>query len=169
MVGIWPCCVTVGFDLRQVLATDPGNVEVWACVDEKCVGHWVTANSMSLRGSSTGTTAHLVHLVETGWSYDGDTFWVYKAEVNDPQVDVRLIVRDQGRVLFDTTSMLRLYESWPNGPGCTPVLIGGTVLATPEGDLILRVDETLRGGELLNRLRGGPNPPGGARRDAAGV
>jgi hypothetical protein len=47
-------------------------------------------------------------------------------------------VRDHGRVLFDTTRMLRLHESWPNGPGCTPVLIGGTVLATPQGDLILQ-------------------------------
>jgi hypothetical protein len=136
MMGIWPCCVTVGFDLRQVLATDPGNVEVGACVDEKCVQYWVT--SMSLRGSSTGTTAHLRHLVETGWSYDGDTFWVYKAEVNDPQVDVRLIVRDQGRVLFDTARMLQLDEWQPNGPGCSPTLLSGTVLATPEGDLIVQ-------------------------------
>jgi hypothetical protein len=138
MVGIWPCCVTVGFDLRQVLATDPGDVEVWACVDEKCIRHWVTINSMSLRGSSTGPNASLAHLVQFGWFYDGDTFFVHQAEVDDPQVDVRLIVRDHGRVVFDATRLVQLHESRPNGPGCIPAVFGGRVLATPEGDLILQ-------------------------------
>jgi hypothetical protein len=49
---------------------------------------------------------------------------------------VRVIVKDHGRVVFDTTRLLRLHESRPNGPGCTPVLFDGHIQATPEGDLI---------------------------------
>jgi hypothetical protein len=88
-VGIWPCCATVAFDLRQVLATVPGDVQVGACVDEKCVR---PIKSMSLRGSSTGPNESLAHLVQFGWSYDGGTFFVHQAAVDDPLVDVRLIV-----------------------------------------------------------------------------
>ena len=131
--AIKPCCVDVEFDLRQVLATVPGDVQVGACVDEKCVQ---PTNSMSLRESSTGTMASLVHLVQFGWSYDGGTFFVHQAAVDDPQVDLRLIVRDHGRVVFDATRMLRLYEGSINGPGCTPAVFDGRVLATPEGDLL---------------------------------
>jgi hypothetical protein len=134
-VGIWPCCATVAFDLRQVLATVPGDVQVGACVDEKCVQ---PTKSMSPLGSSTGTMASNAHLVQFGWAYDGFTFFVHQAAVDDPQVDLRLIVRDHGRVVFDATRMLRLYEGSINGPGCSPTEVGGTVLATPEGDLILQ-------------------------------
>ena len=134
-LGIWPCCATVAFDLRQVLATVPGDVQVGACVDEKCVQ---PTKSMSPLGSSTGTMASNAHLVQFGWAYDGFTFFVHQAAVDDPQVDLRLIVRDHGRVVFDATRMLRLYEGSINGPGCSPTEVGGTVLATPEGDLILQ-------------------------------
>jgi hypothetical protein len=40
LAGVTPCCVTVRFDLRQLPATVPVDVQVWACVDEKCVRHF---------------------------------------------------------------------------------------------------------------------------------
>jgi hypothetical protein len=64
------------------------------------------------------------------------TFQVHDdEELDDPHVEVRVIARNHGRVVFDTTRLLRLHESQPNGPGCSPTLVGSTVLATPEGDL----------------------------------
>ena len=116
LFGIEPCCVDVEFDLRQVLATVPGDVQVWACIDWKCVRHVVSSYSA--------------------------TFWVHQAAVDDPQVDMRVIVRDHGRVVFETTRLVRLHEWRPNGPGCTPAMFDGRVLATPEGDLILHYRDT---------------------------
>ena len=112
LVGIEPCCTTVEFDLRQVLATVPGDVEILTCVDWKCVRR-------------------------VGPSSLWDTFEVHdEAEVDDPHVEVRVIVRDDGGVVFDTTRLLRLHAMWFNGPGCGPLVSDGRVLATPEGDLI---------------------------------
>jgi hypothetical protein len=104
---------TVGFDLRQVLANVPGPVVVWACLDENCVRHI---------GSSYR------------WTYFEDT----NAALTDPEtVDVRLVVRDRGRVVFDhATRLVQLDEEQPNGPGCDPTFFNADVLATPEGDLI---------------------------------
>ena len=104
---------TVGFDLRKVLANVPGPVVVWACLEENCVRHI---------GSSYR------------WTYFYDT----NAALTDPEtVDVRLVVRDRGRVVFDQATRLDQFdESQPNGPGCEPTFFNGEVLATPEGDLI---------------------------------
>jgi hypothetical protein len=64
-------------------------------------------------------------------------FSVTQAAIDDPLVDVHVIVRDYGGVVFDTTGQLQLHERpGPNGPGCSPTLFDGDVLATPEGDLI---------------------------------
>ena len=117
LVGVAPCCVIVAFDVRQVLATVPGgDAVVWACVDLNCVRHFEGAYSLG--------------------SPDRGTFLVTPAEVDDPEVDVRVVVGDHGRVVFDTTGQLQLHESRPNGPGCTPAVFTGDALATPEGDLI---------------------------------
>jgi len=119
LVGVAPCCVTVAFDVRQVLATVPGgDAQVWACVDEKCVRHF---EGMYTLGSPNRAT-----------------FLVTQAAIDDPEVDVRVVVRDHyhGQVVFDTTRQLQLHEWRPNGPGCNPAVYDGDVLATPEGDLI---------------------------------
>ena len=70
---------TVGFDLTQVLANVPGPVVVWACLDLRCVRHI---------GSSSST------------------FDVHIAASDGPQVDVRVVVGEHGRVVFDTTRQL---------------------------------------------------------------
>ena len=103
---------SVGFDLSQVLANVPGDVRVWACVEQKCVRHIGSSNRRA-------------------------TFWVNHAAFTDPEtVDVRVVVRDHGRVVFDATRLVQLDESQPNGPGCDPTLFNAGVQATPEGDLI---------------------------------
>jgi hypothetical protein len=104
---------TVEFDLRQVLANVPGPVVVWACLDENCVRHL---------GSSDR------------WTYFADM----NAALTDPEpVDVRVVVRDHGGVVFDhATLLVELDEEQPNGPGCEPTFFSGVVQATPEGDLI---------------------------------
>jgi hypothetical protein len=56
--------------------------------------------------------------------------------ITDPEVDVRVVVRDHGRVVFDTTRLVQLDEWQPNGPGCDPTFFKAGVQATPEGDLI---------------------------------
>ena len=122
--AIEPCCVDVEFDLRQVLATVPGDVEIWTCIDWKCVRR-VGPSSM--------------------WA----TFEVHDdEELDDPHAEVRVIVRSHGRVVFDATRLLELRAMWANDPlplvaakttnepGCGPLLSDGRVLATPEGDLI---------------------------------
>jgi hypothetical protein len=99
----------VGFDLTQVLANVPDDVRVWACVDQKCVRHV------------------------------GSPRWTFEAndgEITDPQVDVRVVVRDHGGVVFDATRLVQLDEWQPNGPGCDPTFFKAGVQATPEGDLI---------------------------------
>ena len=104
---------TVEFDLRQVLADVPGPVVVWTCLEENCVRRL---------GSSYR------------WTYFAD----FNAALTDPEtVDVRLVVRDHGRVVFDhATGLVQLAEWQPNGPGCDPTFFSAVVLATPEGDLI---------------------------------
>lgn len=104
---------TVEVDLRRVLADVPGPVVVWACLDENCVRHG---------GSSYR------------WTY----FEVRNTALTDPgTVDVRVLVREQGRVLFDhATRVVELDEEDPNGPGCEPTFFRAVVQATPEGDLI---------------------------------
>src|SRR5215216_6838162 len=110
LAGIEPCCTTVEFDLRQVLATVPGDVEILTCVDWKC-GRRVGPSSM--------------------WA----TFEFHQdEELDDPHADVRVIVRSHGRVVFDETRLLELWTMWVNGPGCGPLVSDGRVLATPEGD-----------------------------------
>jgi hypothetical protein len=112
LIGVEPCCTTVEFDLRQVLATVPGDVEILTCVDGKCVG-------------------------QVGPSSRWAVFEVqYDEELDDPQAEVRVIVRDNAGVVFDATRQLRLRSSWFNGPGCPPLVSDGRVQATPEGDLI---------------------------------
>jgi hypothetical protein len=104
---------TVEFDLRQVLADVPGPVVVWACLDEHCVRH-------------------------LGSSYRWTYFEVTNAALTDPEtVDVRVVVRDHGRVVFDhATRLVELDEEQPNGPGCDPTFFSAGVQARPEGDLI---------------------------------
>jgi hypothetical protein len=104
---------TVEVDLRQVLADVPGPVVVWACLDERCVRHV---------GSSDR------------WTYFADM----NAALTDPEtVDVRVVVRDHGRVVFDHgTRLVELDEDQPNGPGCEPTFFSGVVQARPEGDLV---------------------------------
>jgi hypothetical protein len=104
---------TVEVDLRQVLANVPGPVVVWACLDENCVRH-------------------------VGSSYRWTYFEVTNAALTDPEtVDVRVVVRDHGRVLFDHATRLVQLDEWqPNGPGCEPTFFSAGVQATPEGDLI---------------------------------
>jgi len=88
-------------------------VQVWACLDQRCVRHV---------GSSR-------------WTFEAND-----GEITDPQVDVRVVVRDHGGVVFDATRLVQLDEwhEWqPNGPGCYPyTLFDAGVQATPEGDLI---------------------------------
>jgi hypothetical protein len=120
LAGVAPCCVTVRFDLRQLLATVPVDVQVWACVDEKCVRHFASEYPL---GSSNRTTVEVSDYGDGAGNYDSE-------------VDARVIVRDHGRVVFDTTRQLELDVSRPNGPGCDPAVFDGDVLATPEGDLI---------------------------------
>ena len=112
LAGIEPCCTTVDFDLRQVLATVPGDVEILTCVDGKCVRHVGLASRFP------------VFEVQ------------YDEEIEDPEAEVHVIVRDDGGVVFDTTRLLRLQASEFNGPGCGPLVSNGRVQATPEGDLI---------------------------------
>ena len=104
---------TVEFDLRQVLADVPGPVVVWACVEQECVRH-------------------------LGSSYRWTYFSVMNAALTDPEpVDVRVVVREPGRVVFDqATSLTQLDEEQPNGPGCEPTFFSAVVQATPEGDLM---------------------------------
>jgi hypothetical protein len=104
---------TVEVDLRQVLADVPGPVVVWACLDENCVRHV---------GSSHR------------WTY----FEATNAALTDTEtVDVRVVVREHGRVLFDHATRLVQLDEWqPNGPGCEPTFFSAVVQATPEGDLI---------------------------------
>jgi hypothetical protein len=107
---------TVRFDLTQVLANVPGDVPVWACVEQKCV--WRE------RRSSNRTI-----------------FRVNNAELTEPEtVDVRVVVRDNRGVVFDATGLVQLDEwhEWqPNGPDCYPFTqFDARVQATPEGDLI---------------------------------
>ena len=83
---------TVRFDLTQVLANVPGDVQVWACVEQKCVGRVGRSNRA--------------------------TFFVNNAALTEPEkVDVRVEVRNRG-VLFDATGLVQLDEWQPNGPGC---------------------------------------------------
>jgi hypothetical protein len=89
-----------------VLATVPGDVRVWACVEQKCVRRRVIES-----------VGH---------------FRVNHAAFTEPEtVDVRVVVNDHGPVAFDNFD-----ESQPNGPGCDPTTIQSGVQATPEGDLI---------------------------------
>jgi hypothetical protein len=100
----------VGFDLAQVLGqTVQDQVQVWVCLDLRCVRHI---------GSSR-------------W-----TFQANDGEITDPEVDVRVVVADHGRVVFDATRLVQLDEEQPNGPGCDPTFFSADVQATPEGDLI---------------------------------
>jgi hypothetical protein len=104
---------TVEVDLRQVLANVPGPVVVWACLDENCVRH-------------------------VGSSYRWTYFEVMNAALTDPEtVDVRVVVREHGRVLFDHATRLVQLDEWqPNGPGCEPTFFSAGVLGTPEGALL---------------------------------
>jgi hypothetical protein len=88
-------------------------VVVWACLDENCVRH-------------------------VGSSYRWTYFEVTNAALTDPEtVDVRVVVRDHGRVLFDHATRLVQLDEWqPNGPGCEPTFFSAIVQATPEGALI---------------------------------
>jgi hypothetical protein len=101
----------VWFDLAPVLGEIvPDQVQVWACLDQRCVRHV------------------------------GSPRWTFEAndgEITDPEVDVRVVVRDHGRVVFDATRLVQLDEWSPNGPpGCEPTFFEAGVQATPEGDLI---------------------------------
>ena len=105
---------TVGFDVTQVLANLPeGGVQVQACLEQECVRH----------------PAYPIHSA---------SFSVSNAALTDPEpVDVRVVVRDHGRVVFDHATRLDdLDEEQPNGPGCEPTFFSAGVRATPEGDLI---------------------------------
>jgi hypothetical protein len=84
-------------------------VQVWACLDQRCVRHV---------GSSR-------------WTFEAN-----HGEITDPEVDVRVVVRDHGRVVFDATRLVHLDEEQPNGPGCDPTFYKAGVQAAPEGDLI---------------------------------
>jgi hypothetical protein len=90
-----------------------GPVVVWACLDENCVRH-------------------------VGSSYRWTYFEVTNAALTDPEtVDVRVVVREHGRVLFDHATRLVQLDEWqPNGPGCEPTFFSAVVQATPEGALI---------------------------------
>jgi hypothetical protein len=97
-----------------VLANLPeGGVQVQACVEGECVRH-------------------------AAYPIQSASFWVSNAALTDPEpVDVRVVVRDHGRVVFDHATRLDdLDEEQPNGPGCEPTFFSGVVQATPEGDLI---------------------------------
>ena len=86
----------VGVDLAQVLGqTVPDQVQVWACLDQRCVRHI---------GSSR-------------WTFEAN-----HGEITDLEVDVRVVVRDHSRVVFDATRLVHLDEEQPNGPGCEPTL-----------------------------------------------
>jgi hypothetical protein len=100
----------VGVDLTKVLGqTVPDQVQIWACLDQRCVRY----------------------VALSGW-----TFVANDGEISDPEVDVRVVVRDHGRVIFDATRPVHLDEEQPNGPGCEPTFYKADVQATPEGDLI---------------------------------
>jgi hypothetical protein len=59
------------------------------------------------------------------------------ALTNPETVDVRVVVRDRGRVVFDQATRLDQFDEWqPNGPGCEPTFCKAGVQATPERDLI---------------------------------
>ena len=116
---------TVGFDLTQVLANVRGPVVVWAClepVEPRFAGHQGPYSENCVR-----------HI---GSSYRWTYVEVTNAALTDPEVDVRVVVRDRGRVVLDATHLVQLDEEQPNGPGCDPTFFSADVQATPEGDLI---------------------------------
>jgi hypothetical protein len=75
----------------------PGPVVVWACLDQNCVPH-------------------------VGSPYRWTYFENMNAALTNPEtVDVRVVVRDRGRVVFDQATRLDQFDEWqPNGPGCEP-------------------------------------------------
>lgn len=113
MIGIEPAGTDIEFDLTQVPANVPGPVVVRACVKQGCVSH-------------------------LGSSIPRGIFSLNNAGLTDPEpVDVRVVARDHGRVVFDDAiRLVHLRERHPNGPGCDPALFDAGVQATPEGELI---------------------------------
>jgi hypothetical protein len=105
-------------------------VVVWACLDEDCIRH-------------------------VGSSYRWTYFEVTNAALTDPEtVDVRVVVRDHGRVLFDHATRLVELDEWqPNGPGCEPTFFSAGVQATPEGGLIQQLKSTF---ECVTKVICGP-------------
>jgi hypothetical protein len=138
---------TVGFDLRQPLANVPGPVVVWACVEGKCVPH-------------VGSPSR--------WTYFEDM----NAALTDPEtVDVRVLVKDRGRVVFDQATRLDQFdERQPNGPGCEPTFFNaacpGDARRRPDTADTAAVDaasgEPRAARRVADRLRGGPGAASGA-------
>ena len=97
-----------------MLANVSDQAGVWTCVEQNCVRRYRWKR----------------------WAH----FGVHDASLTNPQpVDVRVVVRDRGGVVFDATRQVQLFEEQPNGPGCEPTLLGAAVRATPDGDLIQQI------------------------------
>jgi hypothetical protein len=118
LTGCGRACTDVGatsgvtFDLTRLLANESGHVRVRACVDRTCVQHLASSSK---------------------WN----TF-----PVNDPaltslqSVEVRVVVTDHGRSIFDSTGQAQLHKLQPNGPDCPPTAFAAAVAVTPDGRLM---------------------------------